>query len=116
MTITGEVEQFDGNGIRMVEISGRSFFGENADYKSIRHRLRSELHTHGGDYGKELHEIVSGAGAVAGVNGGLYVSSGNRGGSPLGIVVQDGKITYNSPSSLSGLYLIGLNKDNLFSC
>ena len=41
------------------------------------------------------------------------MSSGNRGGSPLGIVVQDGKITYNSPSSLSGLYLIGLNKDNL---
>ena len=29
----GEVEQFDGNGIRMVE--------------KIRHRLRSELHTHG---------------------------------------------------------------------
>ena len=24
----GEVEQFDGNGIRMVEISGRSFFGK----------------------------------------------------------------------------------------
>ena len=27
--------------------------------------------------------------------------------------MQDGKITYNSPSALSGLYLIGLNKDNL---
>ena len=66
-----------------------------------------------GRYGKELDQIVSGAGAVAGVNGGLYVSSGNRGGSPLGIVVQDGNITYNSPSSLTGLYLIGLNKDNL---
>ena len=95
----GEAEQFDGNG-KMLIIKDPSQVKVGTTYPW-------------GDYGKELHEIVSGAGAVAGVNGGLYVSSGNRGGSPLGIVVQDGKITYNSPSSLSGLYLIGLNKDNL---
>ena len=57
----GEVEQFDGNGIRMVEISGRSFFGKMLIIKD-----------------------------------------------PSQV-----KITYNSPSALSGLYLIGLNKDNL---
>lgn len=108
----GEVEQFDGNGIRMVEISGRSFFGKMLIIKDPS-QVKVGTTYPWGDYGKELHEIVSGAGAVAGVNGGLYVSSGNRGGSPLGIVVQDGKITYNSPSALSGLYLIGLNKDNL---
>ena len=108
----GEVEQFDGNGIRMIEISGRSFFGKMLIIKDPS-QVKVGTTYPWGDYGKELHEIVSGAGAVAGVNGGLYVSSGNRGGSPLGIVVQDGKITYNSPSALSGLYLIGLNKDNL---
>ena len=108
----GEVEQFDGNGIRMVEISGRSFFGKMLIIKDPS-QVKVGTTYPWGDYGKELHEIVSGAGAVAGVNGCRYVSSGNRGGSPLGIVVQDGKITYNSPSALSGLYLIGLNKDNL---
>lgn len=96
----------------MVEISGRSFFGKMLIIKDPS-QVKVGTTYPWGDYGKELHEIVSGAGAVAGVNGGLYVSSGNRGGSPLGVVVQDGKITYNSPSALSGLYLIGLNKDNL---
>lgn len=107
-----EAEQFDENGIRMVEISGRSFFGKMLIIKDPS-QVKVGTTYPWGDYGKELDQIVSCAGAVAGVNGGLYVSSGNRGGSPLGIVVQDGNITYNSPSSLTGLYLIGLNKDNL---
>lgn len=109
---TGEVEEFDENGIRMVEVSGRSFFGKMLIIKDPS-QVKVGTTYPWGDYGKELDQIVSGAGAVAGVNGGLYVSAGNRGGSPLGVVVQDGQITYNSPSSLTGLYLIGLNNDNL---
>ena len=108
----GEVEEFDENGIRIEEISGRSFFGKMLIIKDPS-QVKVGTTYPWSDYGKELDQIVSDAGAVAGVNGGLYVSAGNRGGSPLGVVVQDGKITYNSPSSLSGLYLIGLNNDNL---
>ena len=66
-----------------------------------------------GAYGKELNEIVSDAGAVAGVNGGIYVSEGNKGGSPLGVVVQNGEITYNSPQGLTGLYMIGFDNNNI---
>lgn len=66
----GEVEQFDGNGIRMVEISGRSFFGKMLIIKDPS-QVKVGTTYPWGDYGKELHEIVSGAGAVAGVNGGL---------------------------------------------
>ena len=65
------------------------------------------------EYGKELHEVVEGAGGVAGVNGGLYVSTGNKGGQPLGVVVQDDQITYNNPAGLAGLYIIGFNHDNI---
>ena len=47
-----------------------------------------------GEYGKVLDEIVKKYDAIAGVNGGLYVSTANKGGHPIGIVVSEGKITY----------------------
>lgn len=110
--VTDPNEEFDSNGIRLVEVSGRSFFAKMLIIKDPS-QVKVGTTYPWSDYGKELDQIVSGAGGIAGVNGGLYVSTGNRGGSPLGVVVQDGKITYNSPSALNGLYLIGMNKDNL---
>ena len=52
----GEVEQFDGNGIRMVEISGRSFFGKMLIIKDPS-QVKVGTTYPWGDYGKELHEI-----------------------------------------------------------
>lgn len=64
------------------------------------------------EYGKELDKLVNESGAIAGVNGGIYQSSGNKGGRPYGLTVADGKILDIS-LGLQGLYMIGFDTDNL---
>ena len=65
------------------------------------------------EYGEELDKLVKKSGAIGGVNGGLYVSTGNKGGYPIGLVVSKGEIQYNNTGSYGGLYLIGLDYNNL---
>lgn len=65
-----------------------------------------------GEYGKELGVLTEDAGAIAGVNGGIYYSSGNKGGRPLGVTVSNGEIQDIS-LGLAGLYLIGFDENNL---
>lgn len=65
-----------------------------------------------GKYGKELGVIVDEAGAIAGVNGGIYYSSGNKGGRPYGVTVSNGEIQ-DITLGWSGLYLIGFDENNL---
>ena len=65
-----------------------------------------------GEYGKELGVIVDEANAIAGVNGGIYYSSGNKGGRPYGVTLSNGEIQDIS-LGLTGLYLIGFDEDNL---
>ncbi len=65
-----------------------------------------------GEYGKELGVIVNEAGAIAGVNGGIYYSSGNKGGRPYGVTVSNGEIQ-DITLGWSGLYLIGFDENNL---
>ena len=64
------------------------------------------------EYGKELGVLTEDAGAIAGVNGGIYYSSGNKGGRPLGVTVSNGEIQDIS-LGLVGLYLIGFDENNL---
>ena len=64
------------------------------------------------EYGKELGVLVDDAGAIAGVNGGIYYSSGNKGGRPYGVTVSNGEVQDIS-LGLSGLYLIGFDENNL---
>lgn len=107
-------EKFDENGIRIEEISGRTFFAKMMIIKDPSQVVMASTYDNGwGEYGKNLDEIISDRGAIAGINAGIYVSVGNKGGKPLGVVVQDGKIIYNDPSGLSGLYMIGFNNDNI---
>ncbi|MBO4355526.1 MAG: phosphodiester glycosidase family protein [Clostridia bacterium] len=63
--------------------------------------------------GDTLDKIVEAAGAIGGINGGLYSSNGNTGGKPYGVVVSNGEIQYNSPSDYRGLVLIGMTEDNI---
>lgn len=105
-------EVFDENGIRIEEISGRSFFAKMMIIKDPSQVCVGTTYPWS-EYGKELDKIVSGAGAVAGVNGGIYVSTGNKGGQPLGVVVQNGEITYNDPAGQTGTYMIGLSNENI---
>lgn len=65
-----------------------------------------------GEYGKELGVLTEDAGAIVGVNGGIYYSSGNKGGRPLGVTVSNGEIQDIS-LGLVGLYLIGFDENNL---
>ena len=65
------------------------------------------------EYGQELDKLVKNSGAIGGVNGGLYVSTANKGGYPIGVVVSKGRIQYNSTGGYNGLYLIGLDNNNL---
>lgn len=65
------------------------------------------------EYGKELDKIVKENKAIAGINGGLYVSTGNKGGRPIGVVVSNGEIQQNNTGGYKGLHLIGLSEDNL---
>ena len=65
------------------------------------------------EYGDTLDKIVKDAGAIAGVNAGMYYSSGNKGGRPIGVVVSNGKIQLNEPETYKGLVLIGLTSSNL---
>lgn len=109
---TDAEEVFDENGIRLEEVSGRSFFAKMLIIKDPSQVKVGSIYPWA-EFGKQLDEIVTGCGAVAGVNGGLYVSTGNAGGSPLGVVVQDGEITYNNPAGYAGLHMIGLNNDDI---
>ncbi len=111
-TTAKDDEKFDENGIRIEEISGRSFFAKMMIIKDPAQVSVGSTYPWG-KLGKELGELVEDSGAIAGVNGGLYVSTGNSGGSPMGVVVQNGEITYNNPYGLAGLYVIGLNNDNI---
>lgn len=63
--------------------------------------------------GETLEKLVKGAGAIGGINGGLYASEGNSGGRPLGVVVSGGEIQLNEPQKYKGLVLIGLTEDHI---
>jgi len=111
----GETEQnteFDKNGIEIKEISGNTFF---AKMLIINDPSRVKLATTypWGEYGVELEKLVNQSNAVAGVNGGLYLSTGNKGGQPLGVVVSKGEIQYNKPYGYAGLHLIGFDENNI---
>lgn len=103
---------FDENGIEIKEINGRGFYATLMIVKDPSKVCVGSTYPWG-EYGKELDKIVTGAGAIAGVNGGLYKADANKGGSPYGVCVSNGEILYNDPSGWAGLYLIGLNKENI---
>ena len=98
--------------IELVQISGNTF---HAKMLIIKDPSRVKLATTypWSEYGSELDKLVNSSNSVAGVNGGLYVSDSNKGGSPLGIVVCNGEIQYNNPTGYEGLNLIGFDTNNI---
>lgn len=105
-------EEFDKNGITIEEISGNTFF---AKMLIINDPSRVKLATTypWKEYGVELEKLVNQNNAIAGVNGGLYLSTGNKGGQPLGVVVANGEIQWNKPYGYAGLHLIGFDENNI---
>ena len=105
-------EDFDINGIKLEEISGNTFF---AKMLIINDPSRIKLATTypWGEYGVELEKLVKDNNAIAGINGGLYLSTGNKGGKPLGVVVKNREIQYNQPTSYPGLHIIGFDENHI---
>ncbi len=105
----GGEEQKD---IEVVEISGRTFFGTLLIVKDPSRIELSSIYPWAAE-GVPLDELVTDAGAVAGINGGLYNSSNNSGGRPYGVVVCKGEIQLNEPNQFPGLVLIGFTEDDI---
>lgn len=105
-------EKFDINGITLEEISGNTFF---AKMLIINDPSRVKLATTypWKEYGVELDKLVNQNNAIAGINGGLYLSTGNKGGQPLGVVVADSEIQFNKPYGYAGLHIIGFDENNI---
>ena len=109
INVNNSINDSNSKDIELVQISGNTF---SAKMLIIKDPSRVKLATTY-PYGQELDKLVKNSGAVAGVNGGLYVSDSNKGGKPLGLVVCDGKIQYNNPTGYAGLHLIGFDTNNI---
>lgn len=105
-------ETFDINGITIEEISGNTFFAKMLIINDPK-RVKLATTYPWGEYGVELEELVEQSNAIAGVNGGLYLSTGNKGGKPLGVVVKDGEIQFNNPTGYAGLHVIGFDENDI---
>lgn len=99
-------------GIEIIPVSGRTFYGTMMIIEDPS-RVSVATTYPWGEYGKNLDVIAKEAGAIAAVNGGLYESYSNTGSRPYGIAVSNGQIQLNQPGSWPGLYMIGLNNDNI---
>ena len=98
--------------IEIHKISGRTFAGTMMIVKDPSRLSLATIYPWK-DKGVTLDELVKDSGAIAGINAGLYHSSGNSGGRPYGVVVSGGEILYNKPTDARGLVLIGLTEDHI---
>lgn len=98
--------------IEIIEIAGRTFY---ATMMIVKDPSRVSLATiyPWRDKGDTLDQLVKDNDAIAGINAGLYESSGNSGGRPSGVVVSNGEILMNKPQSYKGLVLVGLTEDDI---
>ncbi|MGN0401956.1 MAG: phosphodiester glycosidase family protein [Acetatifactor sp.] len=106
---------FDENGIEIFTVTGRSYMGKVMIVKDPSKVKVATIYPWSSDAkekgGKTLDELVTSSGAIAGINGGEYYSSGNWGGRPKGLVVCNGEIQYNRPET--GDVMVGMNEDNI---
>ena len=109
IVIDDKKSEKDKNAITIEEISGQTFY---AKMMIVNDPSRVKLATTypWSEYGVELEKLVNDNNAIAGINGGLYLSVANKGGYPLGTVVCEGQIQYNNPTGYAGLYLIGFDE------
>ncbi len=104
---TGEAKDLE-----VIEISGRAY---TAKLIKVRDPSRVSLATiyPWRKNGVTLEELVQQSGALAAINGGIYESTNNTGGTPLGVIVCNGEIQHNNPTERKGLVLIGFDNDNI---
>lgn len=104
-------EEWDENGIRIEEITGRTFFAKMMIIKDPTRISSTSIYPWSSDQpGRTLEELVGQGDYIAGINGGEYESSGNWGGMPKGVVVVDGEIQFNKPEF--GDVLVGFDSEH----
>lgn len=109
---SGDKTEEESKDIEKVEISGKTFYATMLIVKDPSRVSIASIYPWK-DYGITLDELVNQNGALGGINGGLYNSTNNTGGSPCGVLVENGEIRLNEPQQFSGLVLIGLTEDNI---
>ncbi len=106
--------EIDKNGIEIKEITGSTYFAKMIIVNDpARVKLATIYDGSWKEYGVTLEKLVKDSDAFAGINGGLYVSNGNKGGRPMGLVVSEGKILHNNPAGITGMHLVGFDENNL---
>ena len=111
-SINLSAEEKEWGDIEIFEIKGSTYYG-TLIYLKDPSRLSVATIYPWRDYGVTLDELVESAGAIGGINGGLYNSYNNSGGTPYGVVVSNGEIQLNEPQSWPGLVLIGLTDEHI---
>lgn len=106
-----DIASKDENDIKIEEVNGSNFHGTMMIISNPA-KVKVATTYPFSEYGKTLDEIVKDNGAIGGVNGGIYVSTLNKGGYPMGVVVSKGEIVWNSPNGV-GYYLIGFDNNNI---
>ena len=105
-------EEQEWGDIEIFEVKGSTYYGTMI-YLKDPSRLSVATIYPWRSRGVPLDELVKSAGAIGGINGGLYNSTNNSGGAPYGVVVSNGEIQMNQPQSWPGLVLIGLTEENI---
>lgn len=109
---SGDKKEEEIKDIEKVEISGKTFYATMLIVKDPSRLSVASVYPWK-DYGITLDELVNQNGALGGINGGIYDSTNNTGGTPYGVLVANGEIQLNEPQQFSGLVLIGLTEDNI---
>ena len=108
----GSTGQAKGEDIEIIEVAGATYTGTMMIVKDPSRVSLATIYPWK-EQGVTLDTLVRENGAVAGINGGLYNSSNNSGGSPYGVIVSNGEIQHNRPQEAAGLVLIGFTQDHI---
>lgn len=98
--------------VEVFEIPGRTFTGYMIKVKDPSRVSLATIYPWR-EKGVTLDVLVNDNNALAGINGGIYNSTNNSGGAPLGVVVSHGQIQMNNPRGDRGYVLVGLTEDNI---
>ncbi len=106
---TPQKEQAD---IEVFEVSGATYTGTMMIVKDPSRISLATIYPWR-ELGVTLDELVNSNGAIAGINGGLYSSTNNTGGRPMGVIVSNGEIQHNEPQEARGLVLVGFTEEHI---
>lgn len=99
--------------LELIDITGPAFAGKMLIVQDPSRVRVATLSKYSEDLrGRTTQEFVKDTGAVAGINGGGFVDTNGMGtgGMPLGIVIDDGKLVFGSPSTVGSV--IGFDKND----